>query len=163
MSGKDLLQRILQETASDIVVAGGDGSLPWVRVAPAHLERALRILEERGAVKTVCGLIGRDTGQEIELSYLLRRDDGAVEALRAHLPRHAAKAPALHGKWPALEQHQRELAELLGVEFEGYDGGRFLLPEEWVGHPLRKDYVFPESYRGVEHRRAPLRKEHQRP
>jgi NADH:ubiquinone oxidoreductase subunit C len=37
------------------------------------------------------------------------------------------------------------------------------LPEDWVGLPLRKDYVFPENYRGVEHRRAPLRKEHQRP
>jgi NADH:ubiquinone oxidoreductase subunit C len=114
-------------------------------------------------MKTICAITGRDTGQEIELTYHLRRPDGAVDGLRVHLQRHAPRIASLATQWPALEHHERELRELLGVEFDGAAAGRFLLPEDWVGHPLRKDYAFPDNYRGVEHRRAPLRREHQRP
>lgn len=43
--------------------------------------------------------------------------------------------------WPSAKYCERETAELLGIKFEGTPtGGRFLLPEDFVGTPLRKDF-----------------------
>ncbi len=49
--------------------------------------------------------------------------------------------PTLYGLYPGTEAMEREVYDLLGMVFDGHpDLSRILLPEEWEGHPLRKDY-----------------------
>lgn len=50
-------------------------------------------------------------------------------------------APSVIKIWPNARNHEREAYDLFGVNFEGHDDiTRILLPDEWEGHPLRKDY-----------------------
>jgi NADH-quinone oxidoreductase subunit C len=51
------------------------------------------------------------------------------------------KVPSVTGVWPTANWLEREIFDMFGVEYEGHpDLKRILMPDEWVGHPLRKDY-----------------------
>jgi len=59
--------------------------------------------------------------------------------------------PSVSGIWKAAEWHEREAFDLLGIPFENHpDLRRILLPDDWPGHPLKKDYEEPDSYHGIE-------------
>ena len=70
--------------------------------------------------------------------------------LKALLPKEKPHLPTVEHIWKTANWHEREAYDLYGIVFEGHsDLRRLLLPEDWEGHPLRKDYKEPEFYRGM--------------
>ena len=70
--------------------------------------------------------------------------------VRVTLDRGHPEVASVSDIWRTAEFHEREAYDLMGVVFTGHpDLRRILLSEDWVGHPLRKDYVFPLEYHGI--------------
>lgn len=66
------------------------------------------------------------------------------------IPKSDPKIQTVSDVWAAAEWHEREAYDLVGMVFEGHpDLRRILLPDDWEGHPLRKDYKVPEFYNGM--------------
>ena len=60
------------------------------------------------------------------------------------------EVPTVSHLWQTADWHEREVFDLSGVRFVGHPSlRRILCPEDWVGHPLRKDYEMPLEYHGI--------------
>jgi NADH-quinone oxidoreductase subunit C len=58
--------------------------------------------------------------------------------------------PTLSHIWRSADWHEREAYDLVGIRFGGHpDLRRILCVDDWNGHPLRKDYEWPEYYHGI--------------
>jgi NADH-quinone oxidoreductase subunit C len=65
----------------------------------------------------------------------------AILRLRVQIPEEDLVAPSIFALYPGAEAMEREVYDLFGVRFENHpDLTRILLPEDWEGYPLRKDY-----------------------
>ncbi|KJE77673.1 NADH-quinone oxidoreductase subunit C [Ferrimicrobium acidiphilum] len=65
----------------------------------------------------------------------------AILRLRVQIPEQNPVAPSIFALYPGAEAMEREVYDLFGIRFENHpDLTRILLPEDWEGHPLRKDY-----------------------
>ena len=70
--------------------------------------------------------------------------------LKVRVPAEAPECQSVEAVWKTANWHEREAFDLFGIRFEGHpDLRRILLPDDWVGYPLRKDYQLPEYYRGM--------------
>ncbi len=70
--------------------------------------------------------------------------------LKIELPREAPAMATLTGVWRAADWFEREVLDLFGVTFEGHpDPRRIMLPDDWEGHPLRKDYQEHGGWHGI--------------
>ena len=82
-------------------------------------------------------------GHSLVLKVILPRWKNDVEG---ELP----EVPTVSHIWPTADWHEREVYDLSGVRFLGHPNmRRILCPEDWEGHPLRKDYEMPLEYHGI--------------
>ncbi|EGL13587.1 MULTISPECIES: NADH-quinone oxidoreductase subunit C [unclassified Paenibacillus] len=121
-----------------------DGHRPFVVIHGEHWVRAAEVFLQHEELQ--CGYLrsvsGVDLGSQLEvvyhlLSIPLRKEYG----VRVRTEREAPSVPSVASVWPTADWNEREIYDLLGIDFPGHPNlTRIMMPDEWVGHPLRKDY-----------------------
>jgi NADH-quinone oxidoreductase subunit C len=75
--------------------------------------------------------------------------------VKVECDRASPKVASLNSVWRAADWLEREILDLFGVEFEGHpDPRRLFMPEDWEGHPMRKDWKESGGYHGISNERA---------
>jgi NADH-quinone oxidoreductase subunit C len=126
---------------------------PFMVVDPAAIVDVCRFLRDDPATLMNClsNQTGVDCKDRIEVVYHLfsyRLHHAAV--LKVKLARDNPAVDTVENLWKSANWMEREIFDLLGVTFEGHsDLRRILMPEDWPGHPLRKDFVEPAEYHGI--------------
>ena len=94
--------------------------------------------------------LGVDSGQMDVIYTLYSIPFHVTLHLRVVLDREKPEVPSLSGIWKTADWHEREAFDFFGIQFTGHPNlTRILLPADWEGHPLRKDYVEQERYHGI--------------
>ncbi len=129
---------------------------PFVLVDPAQLVEFLRVCrdDERLRFEQLVDLSATDPSKDdenlwlnVQLLSLTHRQRLAIKCL---LPKDAARVASATAVYRAAQYHERECMEMFGITFVGHpDPRNILLPDDWVGYPLRKDYEFPKEYHGI--------------
>lgn len=154
--------RLRERFGAAIGACHADARDPWIEVAPGAVAEVCRFLRDEPELHFDClsnqtGIDWRARGVIQVVYHLLSYAHRHQAVLKAEVPREAPELPSVTGVWPAANWMDREIYDLLGVTFTGHpDLRRLLMPEDWVGHPLRKDFVEPESYHGISTRRESL-------
>ena len=95
---------------------------------------------------------GMDVGENmLEARYNLHSmtHDHKIE-IRIAVSRDKANIPSIEQIWRIGDWFERETYDMFGIFFDGHrDHRRMLLPEDWEGYPLRKDYEVQETYHGI--------------
>jgi NAD(P)H-quinone oxidoreductase subunit J len=74
-------------------------------------------------------------------------DRPAEMRLKVSLPRENPTLPSVYWIWRAAEWQERECYDMYGIVYTGHpELKRILMPEDWIGWPLRKDYISPDFY-----------------
>ncbi len=69
---------------------------------------------------------------------------------KVEVPRDEPLIPSVVGLWKTANWNEREQYDLLGIQYTGHpDLRRLLMPDDWVGYPMRKDYQEADEYRGM--------------
>ena len=115
-----------------------------VIVAAGHLVEAVRFLAGSALdLSFLASLTAVDRESHFELVYHLQSlDRNHLITLKTVAEDHEAPCvPSLTGEYRGAHLQEREVFDLMGIRFEGHpDLSRILMPEDWPGYPLRKDY-----------------------
>lgn len=119
---------------SDVELIGAD----W-------LGRARELRSEGWWLAGISGLDRLHLGFEQRfgvVAHLLHRDRKERLMLHVAATGDPPSLPSVTSLWPGANFYEREIFDLFGIHFEGHPNlTRILMPEEWEGHPLRKDYA----------------------
>lgn len=145
------------EAIEQVVIDRGELSLS---IARAHLVPVAATLRDEPALRfELClGVNGvhypDQSGRELHAVYPLRSiTHNRLLRLEATAPDTDPRLPSLTGVYPTNDWHERETFDFFGIVFEGHPSlTRIEMPDDWEGHPQRKDYPLggiPVEYKGA--------------
>jgi NADH-quinone oxidoreductase subunit C len=125
-----------------------------LRLAPEQIVEACRRLRDKYSFEMLSSETAVDYWPELSprfhMVYRLRSlERNLIIGLRVPLDGNAPTLPTIEGVYPNANWFEREVYDMFGITFEGHsDLRRIIMPADWEGYPLRKDY--PLGYEEVQ-------------
>jgi len=120
--------------------------MPTVDVPGRDIQAVLRFLHDECAFNmltdlSACDWLGREPRYHVNY-HLYSLDNSARMRVKVRLPDEPEPhVPTATTVYMSANWHEREVFDFFGIIFDGHpDLRRILMPDEWIGHPLRKDY-----------------------
>jgi NADH-quinone oxidoreductase subunit C len=144
--GTELLAQALRDAHGDGAVVGtehfrGKGA---ILVAPEQIGEILETLRGKGFqhLMSVHGVDYYPEEPRFGVHYeMLDRDALDRVSIKLRVPLAAPNVPSVMAKWPTADHQEREVYDMFGVVFDGHhDLRRILMPEDYEGHPQRRDF-----------------------
>ena len=152
-----------QEIHSTLTGRFGDGILdaklegvinPYIKIAPDRMNEVALFLRDDGRLlfDSLMLLTGMDyTGGKLGVVYHL--DSMKLNhkiVLKVEVTIEQPHVQSVESVWKSANWHEREAYDMYGIVFDGHpDLRRILMPDDWEGYPLRKDFKVPEFYNGM--------------
>jgi NADH-quinone oxidoreductase subunit C len=173
MNAAEIHQQLVARFSESITGANLEALDPWIEVAPGAILEVARHLKSDpalafDALNNLCAVDYFEPDPKKQAKFAYQPHLEVVYHLYSYRHRHAivlkVKLPrwkndqpnelpeldSVSGVWAIADWHEREAFDLMGIYFKGHpDLRRILCAEDWVGHPLRKDYEFPLEYHGI--------------
>ena len=146
---------LFSEAIERVVVDRGELTL---HVKREKLVEVSKILRDSLKFEMCMGVSGvnypADSGRELHAVYsLLSLTNNRRIRLEVSVPDADAHIPSVVEVWAGNNWHEREVFDMFGIIFDGHPGlTRILMPDDWQGHPQRKDYALggiPVEYKGA--------------
>lgn len=155
----EILQNLQDRFSDKIIKSAQDTPQPFVVVAAESVAEICSYLKNEpglafDSLMCLSGVDYKDAKAESErlevVYHLFSMRHKHKIVVKVELPREDPVLPTVEGVWDIANWHEREAYDMYGIHFDGHsDLRRILCPDDWVDFPLRKDYVQPESYRGM--------------
>lgn len=156
MDSKAIYEKLKSNFGEEAIISYNDIKVdPFIVVKPSAIDAVCKYLseEENLAFDTLVCISGVDYPKEQKIAsvyHLFSYKHLHKVVLKVELPRSEPIIPTVEKVWPAANWHEREAYDLLGIIYEGHsDLRRILLPDDWEGYPIRKDYKEMEYYHGM--------------
>lgn len=130
----------LEKAGIPVQHLGQDGvGQETIALAPADLLKGATFLKEQG-FDLLLSCTGVDWKDHLESVYHLFSTK-SHRFLAVKVTAENGHSPSLTSVWNAADWHERESYDLVGIHYDGHPNlSRILMPIDWIGHPLRKDY-----------------------
>jgi NADH-quinone oxidoreductase subunit C len=155
MTAREIFDIVKAQFGNAVVEVKPDAVVdPYIVLVPAGLTEICKFLrdDERLQFDYMMCQSGVDynNGTLGSMYHLSSMKLGHKIVLRVVVPKENPVVPSVVSVWAAANWMERETYDLIGIVYEGHpDLRRILLPYDWEGHPLRKDYKVPEFYNGM--------------
>lgn len=120
-----------------------DAFFTYLRISSEEILPLMQTLREKYGMNYLANLTAVDYGEEFEVVYHLYAipDNGLKLTVKTRVPREKAELSSVFTIYPTADWQEREIFDLMGIRFSGHPNLiRVLLPDDFVGHPLRKDF-----------------------
>ncbi|HEX7058142.1 MAG TPA: NADH-quinone oxidoreductase subunit C [Bacilli bacterium] len=138
-------EEVGEEAVESAVVNELSKHLPTVYVKAEYWDKVARLLRDHDELQLhyLRNMTGIDAETHMEVAYhLLSLVSKREYCVKVKTDRDRPSISSVTAIWSAANWNEREIYDLLGIDFPGHpDLRRIMLPDDWVGHPLRKDYV----------------------
>lgn len=139
-----LKEGVGEDAVVDQFINERDGHRPYVIIHSSRWPEAALTLRDHEELRCdyLRNLSGVDQETHLEVAYhLLSLTHKSEYCVKVKTDRDQPSIPSVAPVWPTANWNEREVYDLLGIDFPGHPNlVRIMMPDDWVGHPLRKDY-----------------------